>query len=484
MADWDTELSAFLQPFLDKLGHKKRRQMCPLYVSGLIGPGDRKSIEPMAERFAPGQYDRLHHFISDGLWDAAPLETELARQADRIVGASSAFLVIDDTGLPKKGDHSVGVAPQYASMLGKRANCQTLVSVTLARDEVPVPVGLRLFLPESWTSDTERMAKAGVPDAMRTSRTKPEIALAEIDRLIAAGIRFGTVLADAGYGLSAAFRQGLSGRGLTWAVGIPKHQKVYPHKVELIFPVSGHGRPRKHPIPDILSVAAETILTQASWKKVSWRRGKVGDCRLPLDDERRQRGVAALGCKASYLTGMQNAGVPGDDAIAVGMDRFTSLIGNRRRTQNLKPGNQALEVFQFRPLRRFRNPAEMAPIAGPIDEKLIKRLDGRLLHAPDQAAISLSSRCRPARHRQTYQQFRHRNEQLPLLQGFDHGLGDRLALFGSGCLACRRGDQGSIIARPDGPEIQCDDNLPRMFSTGFLPLGIEGLCGHFYINTR
>lgn len=112
MADWDTELSTFLQPFLDKLGHKKRRQMCPLYVSGLIGTGDRKSIEPMAERFAPGQYDRLHHFISDGLWDAVPLETELARQADRIVGALNAFLVIDDTGLPKKGDHSVGVAPQ------------------------------------------------------------------------------------------------------------------------------------------------------------------------------------------------------------------------------------------------------------------------------------------------------------------------------------------------------------------------------------
>lgn len=242
MADWDTELSAFLQPFLEKLGHKKRRQMCPLYVSGLIGPGDRKSIEPMAERFAPGHYDRLHHFISDGLWDAVPLETELALQADRIVGASDAFLVIDDTGLPKKGDHSVGVAPQYASMLGKKANCQTLVSLTLARDEVPVPVGLRLFLPESWTSDRERMAKAGVPDGMRTSRTKPEIALAEIDRLIVTGVRFGTVLADAGYGLSAAFRQGLSGRGLTWAVGIPKHQKVYPHDVALIFPVAGHGR--------------------------------------------------------------------------------------------------------------------------------------------------------------------------------------------------------------------------------------------------
>lgn len=276
MVEQNIALADWLKPFVEKLGHKKRRQMCPVYVSGLIGPGDRKSIEPMAERLAPDHYDRLHHFISDGIWDASPLETELAVQADRIVGASDAFLVVDDTGLPKKGDHSVGVAPQYASMLGKRANCQTLVSLTLARDEVPVPVGLRLFLPESWTSNQDRMVKAGVPEEMRISRTKPTIALDEIDRLIAAGVRFGTVLADVGYGLSAAFRQGLSARGLTWAVGIPKHQKVYPHDVALIFPVSGHGRPRKHSIPDTLSMAAETILEASSWKKVSWRRGTKG----------------------------------------------------------------------------------------------------------------------------------------------------------------------------------------------------------------
>jgi len=124
-----------------------------------------------------------------------------------MVGASDAFLVIDDTGLPKKGDYSVGVASQYASMLGKRANCQTLVSVTLARDEVPVPVDLHLFLPESWIDDQERMVRAGVQDGMRTSRTKPEIALAEIDRLIVTGAPFGTVLADAGYGLSVAPRE-------------------------------------------------------------------------------------------------------------------------------------------------------------------------------------------------------------------------------------------------------------------------------------
>jgi len=163
--------------------------MCPLYIAGLIGPGDRKSIEPMAARLAPGQYDRLHHFISDGIRDDGPLSLELALQADRMAGADDAFLVIDDTALPKKGEHSVGVAPQYASMLGKRANCQTLVSLTLAYGEVPVPVGLRLFLPESWAGDPSRLSKAGVPEAMREPRTKPEIALEEVDRLTAAGLR-------------------------------------------------------------------------------------------------------------------------------------------------------------------------------------------------------------------------------------------------------------------------------------------------------
>jgi SRSO17 transposase len=109
--------------------------MCPLYVAGLIGPGDRKSVEPMASRWAPGDYDQLHHFISSGVWKEALLEEELAIQADKLIGGASAVLVVDDTALPKKGSHSVGVALQYASALGKTANCQTLVSLTLARDE-------------------------------------------------------------------------------------------------------------------------------------------------------------------------------------------------------------------------------------------------------------------------------------------------------------------------------------------------------------
>lgn len=296
MTGWDEALKEFLGPFVARLGHKKRQQMCPLYVAGLIGPGERKSIQPMAERLAPARYDRFHHFISEGLWDEPPLEAELARTADRLVGGSDAVLVVDDTGLPKKGVHSVGVAPQYASMLGKRANCQTLVSLTLARDEVPVAVGLRLFLPQSWTDDVPRMIAAGVPEPLHASRSKPEIALAEIDRVMVQGVRFGLVLADAGYGLSAAFRQGLSTRGLAWAVGIPKHQKVYPADVMLVFPVAGRGRPRKNRIPDRLSVAAEAVLAVARWRKLSWRHGTKGPlsarfaaCRIRIADGPPQR---------------------------------------------------------------------------------------------------------------------------------------------------------------------------------------------------
>ena len=129
--------------------------------------------------------------------------------------------MIDDTALPKQGRHSVGVTRQYCGCLGKRANCQVLVSLTLARGEVPMPVGLRLFLPAAWTDDPERCARAGVPEGQRRPRAKTEIALEEVDRVAAAGVRFGRVVTDAGYGISAAFRQGLSTRGLLWAAGIP-----------------------------------------------------------------------------------------------------------------------------------------------------------------------------------------------------------------------------------------------------------------------
>ena len=211
---WKSDLERWLLPFLSAFRHKARARMCPVYVAELIGAGDRKSVQPIAARDGEVGYDQLHHFITSGVWDAAPLEKALLAEADRMVGGADAWLIVDDTALSKKGEHSVGVAPQYASSLGKTANCQSLVSLTLASREVPVMVGLRLFLPESWTSDPERMAQARVPEDRRTALTKPEIAIEEIDRIIASGARFGCVLADSGYGSSGSFRQALSERGL------------------------------------------------------------------------------------------------------------------------------------------------------------------------------------------------------------------------------------------------------------------------------
>jgi len=314
---WEDELARWLEPFLDCLGHKARRRMCPLYVAGLIGPGDRKSVQPMAERFAPGDYDQLHHFIADGVWDAAPLESELLIQADRLVGGKDAVLVIDDTAMPKKGDRSVGVAPQYASTLGKTANCQTLVSLTLARREVPVMIALRLFVPESWTSDPARMKRAGVPVEHRVARTKPEIALAEIDRVIAAGVRFSCVLADAGYGLSAPFRQGLTARGLVWAVGILGRQKVYPAEVKLIFPIAGRGRPRERHIPDLLSIPSEDMLADAKWKNVSWRLGTKGKLKARFAAVR----VRTADGPPQRIKDMGQQHLPGEEAWLIGEHR-------------------------------------------------------------------------------------------------------------------------------------------------------------------
>lgn len=257
---WRIDLERWLEPFLVGLSHPARRRMCPLYIAGLIGPGDRKSVQPMAARAGEVDYDQLHHFVAAGVWDSAPLERALLTEADRLVGGDDAFLVIDDTALPKKGRHSVGVAPQYASSLGKTANSQSLVSVTLASGEVPVMVSLRLFLPDIWTRDPERMARARIPADRQVVLSKPEIAIEEIDRVIASGVRFGCVLADAGYGASAPFRHALSERGLVWAVGMSRRQTVYPTDVAMIFPTEKARKPRKHHIPNMPPVCAEEVL--------------------------------------------------------------------------------------------------------------------------------------------------------------------------------------------------------------------------------
>ncbi len=238
-------------------------------------------------------------------------------QADQLVGGGKAWLIIDDTALPKKGKASVGVAPQYATVLGKNANCQTMVSMTLASGEVPIMLSLRLFLPESWTDDVARMTKGGVPERFQNYRTKPEIAVEEIDRAIAAGVRFDCVLADAGYGLSASFRQALSARDLCWAVGIPRHQKVYPADVQLIFPVAARGRPRVRHVPDVKSRAAHAMLQEAKWRQVSWRRGTKG--RLSARFAAMRVRIADGAPQRIGAAGAQH--MPGEEAWLVGEHR-------------------------------------------------------------------------------------------------------------------------------------------------------------------
>jgi SRSO17 transposase len=176
---------------------------------------------------------------------------------------------------------------------------------------------LRLFLPQSWTNDPRRLQRAGVPVADRTARTKPQIALAEIDRLIAGGVSFGCVLADAGYGQSAPFRQELTHRNLTWAVGIPRHLKVYPVGVQLIFPIARRGRPRRRSIPDVLSVAAEDMLADAKWRNISWRTGTKGKLKARFAAVR----VRTADGPPQRIRDKGQQHLPGDEAWLIGEQR-------------------------------------------------------------------------------------------------------------------------------------------------------------------
>src|SRR3712207_2323346 len=295
------DLDAWLEPFLDTMGRKTRRTWAPLSLRGLLGPGERKSLQPVAARLGLSGHDQLQHFIASPAWDDGPLWRVLAERANRLGGGPGGALVIDDTALPKKSTLSVGVARQYCGQLGKKASCQALVSLTLARGEVPVPVGLRLFLPVEWTDKPERCAEAGVPEAEVVARGKGEIALAELDRLRAADVRFGVVLADAGYGASAAFRHELDARGLVWAVGIPRNQKVYGVDVRLVPP----GGRKRRPVPDQEPREAEAVLADLSWRRVTWRHGTKGALTARFAATRIRVGDGAIWANNRHLPGQE-----------------------------------------------------------------------------------------------------------------------------------------------------------------------------------
>ncbi len=302
---WENELERWLEPFLAGLRRKAQRRWAPFYLKGLILPGERKSVEPMAARVAPGDTQQLHHFVLTSPWATAPLEEELVRAADRLVGGPDAVLVVDDTALVKQGRHSVGVKRQYCGQLGKRANCQSLVSLTLARAEVPVCVGLRLFLPDDWCADAGRRAAVGVPEAIGY-RPKWQIALDEIDRVLASGAGFGCVLANAEYGKAAEFRHGLGERQLAFAVGILPTQKVYPADVTLSHPArKPTGRPRKHPVPSAVSMAAAELIEAQpeAFRTISWRTGTKGPLKAKFAALRVRVADGPVAARAQHLSG-------------------------------------------------------------------------------------------------------------------------------------------------------------------------------------
>jgi len=281
--EWEARFERWLDPFLEAFGHKVRRKWAPIYLRGLIAPGERKSIEPLVARVAPGEVQQVHHFVAMSRWATEPIEEVLFEKADALVGGDDAHLIVDDTAVPKKGEHSVGVAHQYCGALGKQANCQCLVSVTLARDDVPVPIALRLHLPEAWANDAARRKKAFVPETV-VYRPKWQMALEEIVRIRHAGVRFGDVLADAGYGCAAEFRHGLSSLGLRWAVGIQSSQLVYsanvrvrpPKRSSAKGPSPRHGRPTedRRSVADVIA-----DLGPKAFRAVSWRTGTKGALR-------------------------------------------------------------------------------------------------------------------------------------------------------------------------------------------------------------
>ena len=333
---WLAQLDAWLAPFLAALPRAEQRRWAELYVRGLLLPGERKSVEPMAGRVCPGQVQGLHHFVSTSPWPHERLERVLAGQADKLVGGPDAVLVVDDTALVKQGRCSVGVQRQYCGQLGKKANCQALVSLTLARGEVPVPVALRLFLPEAWATDMERRRAAGVPEDI-PGRPKWRIALDEIARLRTQGVRFGCVLGDAEYGKVAVFRHALDTANLAWALGIPPNQKVFPPNVTTAMPepVRRGGRPRKHPVPSAPSVPVSSVFADppdAAFRTLSWRHGTKGPLR-----------AAFSACRVRVADGPEGTGaqhLPGEERWLVCEHRTT---GERKFHLCSHPATASLE---------------------------------------------------------------------------------------------------------------------------------------------
>jgi SRSO17 transposase len=259
-----------LGEYLDQIGkvlhYSKRKASFAVYAMGLLGDGDRKSIEPIAARAycspleTEQAHDRLHHFLTDSRWSDRDVRRIAARHAVSAMTAKEPIKtsIVDDTGFLKQGTHSVGVQRQYTGTVGKVTNCQLGVSLSVATRSEHAPIDFELYLPRSWTDDKERRKEARIPDDI-PFRTKPELALLMVGRAVEDGIPLGVLLADSAYGDSGPFRAGLRSLGVEYAVGV--------HGPTTVFVVDRLGRRRG----EALSVR-DLALTR-KYRRVTWREG-------------------------------------------------------------------------------------------------------------------------------------------------------------------------------------------------------------------
>jgi SRSO17 transposase len=281
----ESRLAAYVEALTAALGHADRAAPFRSYCVGLLLPGARKSVEPMAARVAPGRvqaaHQSLHHFVAKAGWsDDVVLTAVRARVLPLIEERGSIrSWMIDDTGIPKKGTHSVGVARQYCGQLGKQDNCQVAVTLSLASDHASLPIAHRLYLPQAWADDPIRRARAGVPDEI-AFQTKPQIALAQIHAALQAGVSPAPVLADAGYGIDTEFRDGITKLGLLYSVGIQSSTSLWPPGTEPLAPKPWSGRGRRTSLvrrdAAHKPVSAKELaidLPKRAWRRVTWREG-------------------------------------------------------------------------------------------------------------------------------------------------------------------------------------------------------------------
>jgi SRSO17 transposase len=283
----EAQFAAYVETLGAVLGHADRQKPMRDCCSGLLMPIARKSVEPMAAVTAPAQVaaqpHSLLHFVANAPWSDA---TMLARVGQLVLptiersGPIEAW-IIDDTGFPKKGRHSVGVSRQYCGQLGKQDNCQVAVSLSLVNHDASLPIAYRLYLAEDWAKDRARRDKARVPETI-TFQTTPEIAFEQIKAARATGRPEGVVLIDAGDGNATGRRTAITTLGLRYVAGIGSNTSVWSPGEAPLPPPSrrGRGRPQTRlqrgqhqPIP-VKTLALS--LSPEAWQTITWREGTTG----------------------------------------------------------------------------------------------------------------------------------------------------------------------------------------------------------------